>query len=57
MLIYVSVRREPVYYMARVKRKCAFQHAQNVWLHIILHLRKFLSKTCLYSFDPIKPHF
>ena len=27
----------------RAKRKSAFEHAQNVWIHIILHMRKVSS--------------
>ena len=56
------------YYMGRVKRKSAFEHAQNVRIHNIslmrsliwtyaLHLNILITKTCLYNFDPLKPHF
>ena len=33
--------------MVRVKRKSAFEHAQNVLIHIILHMRKVLSEHLL----------
>ena len=35
--------------MGRDKQKSAFEHAQNVRIHI--------TKTCLYNFDPLELHF
>ena len=28
-----------------------------IHFHAILHLFHFITKTCLYNFDPLKPHF
>ena len=31
-----------IYYMCRVKLKSAFEHAQNVRIHVILHMRSLI---------------
>ena len=44
-----TVSKYRCFYMGCIKQKSALKHAQSVQINI--------TKTCLYNFDPLKPHF